>query len=98
MEFFGGSQKTDWGDRRELYFLMKRMDKRERVWFLRWACSKVNKEGSAVETRVTESSGELNEVWWDIMNLVYSFGVSIEEMGAKAVDIVRKHKGGIPCR
>lgn len=78
---------VDWGDRKEAYMLFKGLDKHKRIWFLKWCCRQVSKEG--VETRLTSTTGDTNELWWDLMTLCYTHGLEIQTVGEKLIELRR---------
>lgn len=80
--------KLEFDDRREVWRLLARLDRRERLEFLIWACRKVSKPG--YETRVTESSGDVEDVFADVQLLAYQFGIGLTEMGEYLVKMVRR--------
>lgn len=75
-------------ERRELYRLIDRLNKRDRIAFLHWACKQVSKPG--METFVEKQSGETEEVFWDAMNLAFTWGLSIEKMGGYLIGVCRR--------
>lgn len=80
--------RLEFDDRRELYRLIDRLEKRDRIAFLNWACKQVSKPD--METRVTSQSGETEEVFWDAMNLSFTWGLPIAVMGERLIRMCRK--------
>jgi hypothetical protein len=78
--------RLDWDERREVYRLIDRLDKRDRIGFLKWACARVSKPGAT--TFVEKTSGETQEVFWDALTLAFSYGLSLTEMGEYLIRMV----------
>ena len=83
-----GRLNLDRDERKELYILLGRLDKRQRLKFLNWACSRVSR--GHLHTKVTSSSGESLDVWGDLINLAGVHGLDLREATNKLAEIVRR--------
>lgn len=73
----------DWGDRRELWFMLKKLDERQRLAFLDWCCRQTQKLGSGVRTRVTDCKGHLGDVWHCLCLLAFAHGLDWKAAGSE---------------
>ena len=77
----------EFDDRREVWRLLHRATKRQRVKWLRWCCQQISTD--FVKKDVIESSGEVGEVWAEAMSLAFGNGMSVHRAGEKLVEIVK---------
>lgn len=76
-------------ERREIYRLLGHLDSPSRIVWLEWCCVQVS--SLSVETKVIQSSGDVQEVYDDALSLHYLYGLSLEKMGQ---ELVRRVRGG----
>jgi len=74
-------------ERREIWKLLNRLDKRDRISFLKAMCQKVSKPG--MQTFVEQQSGETNDIYWDLMRLCCEWDITLTEIGEYLVRVVR---------
>lgn len=74
-------------ERREIYRLLKHLTPQRRIEWLKWCCSQVS--AGAAKTKVIESQGGLDEVFWDGLSLKAVHGLSLETMGLRLTEMVR---------
>jgi hypothetical protein len=86
----GGSDYwPEFDERREIHRLLSYLDPPHRINLLGRCCQMVSTEG--VQTRVTESSGSVGDVWHDIMLLAFDRGLRLEVIGKHLVRWVRRY-------
>lgn len=77
----------DRDERKELYLLLGRLDRRERLQFLAWCCQQVK---GPLGVQVTSSSGETKDVWGDLVSLAGVYGFSLRTALEKLADVIRR--------
>lgn len=69
--------------RTEIFRILQLLTPAQRIDFLHW-CSRrtynVTANGDSVRFIVTHTTGEVAEVYWDLMNLVTHYGINLETM------------------
>jgi hypothetical protein len=75
-------------ERREIWRLLKHLSPAKRIEWLKWCCQQVSQ--GAVQTKVIESKGGHEEVFWDGLSLKAVHGLSLETMGLRLLDMVHR--------
>jgi hypothetical protein len=75
----------DFGDRREVWQLLQRLEPHQRTAWLTWCCSL-----ATGDIRVVSSTGLSREVYWDWIWLCYQCGVSTNATRAELENRVRE--------
>lgn len=81
-------QSLDRDDRKELYYLLDKLNKHQRIVFLQGQCRKNVKAG--IGATVTQSTGETKEVWGDLLGLAGVYGADMKKVLVDLSDFVRR--------
>lgn len=85
------SYALDWDDRREIWYLLDKLPKPERIAFLRWCCKQTCPDlQGQFGVQVTASSGETNECYFDLLHLEAVYQANLEQLVLELVRRVRR--------
>lgn len=76
-------------EKRDLFVLLKRLDPRERLDYLAWACREAGRNRPDKVT-VTSSTGTERDVWGDLMSLTFAYDLDPRAALAELVRRVRR--------
>ena len=90
-------RNLDRGDRREFWLTLERLDERQRLDFLRWACREVSGQNDGSVTvrsphgtvYITSGDGSMGQMLADLSLLEMQYGLGFERMAAELVRRVR---------
>ena len=77
----------EFDERREIHRLLKHLTAERRLAWLQWCCKQVSKP--AAETKVIESDGSVQAVFWDAMTLFWGSSLSMTTAGQQLVEMVK---------
>lgn len=88
----------DRGDRKEFWLALERLNERQRLDFLRWACREVSGQNDGSVTPqsphgtvyITEGDGSMGQMVADLSLLEMQYNLPFETMAAELVRLVRK--------
>ena len=81
----------DYADRKEVWYMLDQLQNpRQRVAFLRWACTQVRGAGTGQEVVVTQADGTTDDTYRGIMLLAHSHGLNLDRAAAELAQWLRK--------